>query len=220
MTITNQPPTCTTTTPCIYANWGTVFQLVPKGSGVWTESLLYTFLGGSDGGSPESPLLQGSGGILYGNTFWGGTPQACSVGDYPQGCGVVFQLAPPTGGGTTWTQSVLHTFSATLPDGAHPLGPMGLNASGVIFGTTFSGGNNLDVCFPQAYTGCGIIYTLKPPKTQGGTWTKSNIIAFPGSPGGGSPNGVLLSTAGTMYGTTIVGGNTGGYGTVFQLTTQ
>jgi len=205
-------------TPCIYENWGTVFQVTPKGGGVWAESLLYTFLGASDGGSPESPLILGPNGVLYGNTFWGGTPTACSVGEYPQGCGVIYQVAPPTGGGTTWTQTVLHTFTGVSPDGAHPYGSMGLNTAGALFGTTFSGGANVDVCSSESYTGCGTIFSLKPSKT-GGPWTKSNITVFPGSPGGGSPNGLLLGTGGAMFGTTIVGGNSGGYGTVFQMTT-
>jgi uncharacterized repeat protein (TIGR03803 family) len=198
-----------------YSNQGTIFQLTPKGGGVWTEGLLYTFTGGSDGGSPESALIPGSNGVLYGSTFWGGTPTACSVGEYPLGCGVVYELLPPVGSATTWTETVLHTFTGVSPDGAHPYGGMGLNVSGALFGTTFSGGANLDVCFPEAYSGCGTIFSLKP-KT-GGTWTKSNITVFPGSPGGGSPNGLLLTTGGLMYGTTIVGGNTGGYGTVFLM---
>lgn len=219
VTITNQPPTCTTSTPCVYQNWGTVFQLTPKGGGVWSESLLYTFLGGADGGSPESPVILGPSGVLYGNTFWGGTPTACAVSSYPQGCGVVYQLAAPTGGGVPWVETVLHTFTGSSPDGAHPYGNMGLNVSGVLFGTTFAGGINEDICFANAYVGCGTIFSVKPPASPGGAWTKSNLTVFPGSPGGGSPNGLLLSTNGVMYGTTILGGATGGYGTVFQLAT-
>jgi uncharacterized repeat protein (TIGR03803 family) len=201
-----------------FSNWGTVFALTPVGGGTWTESVIYTFTGGSDGGSPESPVIIGPSGVLYGNTFWGGTPTICPEGGYPQGCGTVYQLAPPTGGGTTWTQTVLHTFTGHTPDGAHPYRNMILNAGGTLFGTTFSGGANDDICFPGSYTGCGTIFVLQPPKTQGGTWTKSNLTVFSGTPSGGSPNGLILATkGGSLYGTTVLGGNAGGYGTVFEI---
>jgi|HubBroStandDraft_1064217.scaffolds.fasta_scaffold00451_20 uncharacterized repeat protein (TIGR03803 family) len=204
-------------TPCVYQNWGTVFELTPEGGGVWTESLLYTFLGGSDGGSPESPVILGANGVLYGSTFWGGTPTACAIGEYPQGCGTIYQVAPPTGSETTWTETVLHTFTGVSPDGAFPYGKLGLNTAGVLFGTTYSGGANVETC-SEAYSGCGTIFTVTPPSKPGGAWKKSNLTVFPGSPGGGSPNGLIIGTGGTMYGTTILGGATGGYGTVFQMT--
>jgi uncharacterized repeat protein (TIGR03803 family) len=200
-----------------YGNWGTVFEVSPKGGGVWTETVLYIFTGGSDGGSPESPVILGPNGVLYGSTFWGGIPTACSIGEYPQGCGTIYQLAPPTGTETAWTETVLHTFTGVSPDGAFPYGKMGLNTGGALFGTTYSGGANVTTC-AEFYSGCGTIFTVKPPAQPGGTWTKSNLTVFPGSPGGGTPNGLVLSTNGTMYGTTIVGGDTGGYGTVFQMT--
>jgi uncharacterized repeat protein (TIGR03803 family) len=215
--ITNQPPTCTPSSPCYDENWGTVFELTPTGGGVWTESVLYTFTGQTDGGSPESAVIIGTNGVLYGSTFWGGIDTVCPLGDYPQGCGTVFQLAPPTGSGTAWTESVLYSFTGHSPDGSHPYGNLGLNTAGELFGTTFSGGANVDVCFPESYTGCGSIFSVKPPK-KGSTWIKSNITVFPGPPGGGSPNGLILSKGGDMYGTTIVGGAAGGYGTVFMMT--
>lgn len=200
-----------------FANWGTVFELTPAGGGTWTESVIYTFTGGSDGGTPESPVILGLGGVLYGSTFWGGATLGCPEGGYPQGCGVVYQLAPPSGGGTTWTQTVLHTMTGHSPDGAHPYRNMILNSGGTLFGTTYSGGANINVCFPDSYTGCGTAFVLRPPKTQGGTWTKANVAVFPGTPDGGIPNGLILGTGGVMFGTTAIGGNAGGYGTVFQI---
>jgi uncharacterized repeat protein (TIGR03803 family) len=216
-TITNDPPTCTTSQPCTVDAWGTVFELTPKGAGVWAETILYTFTGGSDGGSPESGLTMGKSGALFGNAFWGGNTKACSEGDYPQGCGAVFELTP-TQGSTTWTENVLYAFTGHSPDGAHPYGSLGISPTGELFGTTFSGGANVQTCFPEAYTGCGTIFYIKPPSTQGGKWTKNNLIAFPGTPGGGVPNGIALATGGNMYGTTIEGGTAGGYGTVFLVT--
>jgi uncharacterized repeat protein (TIGR03803 family) len=51
---------------------GTIFQLTPSGSG-WTESVLYTFQGGNDGGFPVGGLTFDSAGNLYSTTSLGGT---------------------------------------------------------------------------------------------------------------------------------------------------
>jgi len=48
---------------------GTVFKLAPDG----TETVLYTFTGGNDGGNPYVGLLAGKKGTLYGTTPIGGT---------------------------------------------------------------------------------------------------------------------------------------------------
>ena len=174
-----------------------------------------TELTGSDGASPDAGLTFDSSGNLYGTTVAGGDLNCSNSGI---GCGTVFQLMPPTGGGTPWTETVLYAFTGHSPDGSHPYGNMGLNSSGELFGSTFSGGANVEICFPEAYTGCGTIFYVKPPAAPGGKWTKNNIIAFPGSPGGGVPNGIALAKGGNMYGTTIEGGVDGGYGTVFLMT--
>lgn len=213
--VTNQPPTCTQTSPCTVGAAGIAFELTPTGGSVFTETLLYTFTGGTDGGSPESALIMGTNGALYGSTFWGGSANGCPIGDYPQGCGTVYQLLPPSGSGA-WTEAVLYAFTGHSADGAHPYGNMALNTSGQLFGTTYSGGANVDTCSADSYSGCGTIFSVKP-KTGGG-WTKSNIMALPGSPGGGNPNGLVLAKGGNMYGSTTVGGNSGGYGTIFLMT--
>jgi uncharacterized repeat protein (TIGR03803 family) len=201
------------------SNWGTVFELTPgTDGGAWTESVLYAFTGTSDGGTPESALIIGAGGILYGSTYWGGTPTSCVEGGYPQGCGTIFELTAPEGGGTPWTETVLHTFTGHTPDGAHPYQSMVLNAAGNLFGATYSGGVNSDVCLPVSYDGCGTVYLMKAPAAPGGKWVKSNLIVFQGTPSGGVPNGLIQAPkSGLLYGTTIVGGSEGGYGTVFVI---
>src|SRR5438270_49153 len=69
------------------ANAGTVFQLTPPtaGGSAWTTTLLYIFSGGSDGNFPESGLVLGNKGALYGTTYHGGRFNF----------GTVFQLTPP-----------------------------------------------------------------------------------------------------------------------------
>ena len=203
--------------PCTYENWGTVFQLVGSGGGKFTETLLYTFFGAADGGSPESALIMGTGGVFYGSTFWGGTPTSCATGDYPQGCGVVYELTPPTSGSGPYTETALHTFTNSLPDGEHPYRNMTMGSTGILYGTTYAGGQNVDTCFPaEAFVGCGTIFDLTPPSAPGGTWKKANLIALDGQNGGG-PNGVILGgAAGTLYGTTEYGGPGESYGIVYE----
>lgn len=204
-------------TPCTYENWGTVFQLTGSGGGAFTETQLYSFFGTADGGTPESALIMPASGVIYGSTFWGGVNFMCATGAYPQGCGVVYQLAPPTSGSGLWTETVLHTFSNTTPDGQHPYRNLAYSsASGYLYGSTYAGGQDLDTCFPAgAFTGCGTIFDLTPPKSPGSPWGKANLIAFGGT-NGGIPNGVILASGGALFGTTESGGTDVGYGIAYE----
>lgn len=67
---------------------GTAFELSPDG----TETLLYTFIGKSDGWSP-SGVIFGPQGNLYGTTFQGGAFQKGRLQICFRGCGVVFAVA-------------------------------------------------------------------------------------------------------------------------------
>ena len=79
-----------------------------------TETVLYSFTGGSDGGSPQGTLVADAAGNLYGTASAGGAPQ-CSGG-----CGVVFELTRPAKPGQNWTETVLHRFQGGR-DGIAPL---------------------------------------------------------------------------------------------------
>jgi hypothetical protein len=58
------------------------------GSSGWSQSVLYSFLGGSDGLTPSASLIMDAAGNLYSTTPYGGkTSSTCSIG-----CGVVFEL--------------------------------------------------------------------------------------------------------------------------------
>ena len=103
---------------------GTVFKLAPA-SGGWTETVLYTFTGGSDGGEPYARLLSDAAGNLYGTTLLGGNiGSACS-----SGCGTVFKLTPGSGG---WTESVLYAFAGGT-DGASPYDGLAFDKGPAIF---------------------------------------------------------------------------------------
>jgi hypothetical protein len=88
---------------------GLVFSLSPPAAqgGAWTYAELYSFpLNGSGGEQPESPLVIGAGGVLYGATQYGGDTE----GGLQQGFGAVFSLTPPTSQGGAWAETVLYSF--------------------------------------------------------------------------------------------------------------
>ena len=120
-----------TTTGGGTVNNGTVFKLTPpaKGQTVWTETVLYGFKGGSDGGYSDAGLIADNSGTLYGTTNGGG------IGN---DAGTVFKLTPPAKGQTTWTETVLYRF-CSLPngsDGVTPLAGLIADKQGALYGTT------------------------------------------------------------------------------------
>jgi hypothetical protein len=68
------------------------FSLTPGSGGGWTETLLHTFAGGSDGSNPLSGLIFGPDGGLLGTTYDGGNGQCKIAGSV--GCGTVFDIVP------------------------------------------------------------------------------------------------------------------------------
>ena len=183
---------------------GTVFNLRPSVSiptsviAPWNEHILYQFMDGDDGASPgNGDLLFDNSGNIYGTTFSGGDLQAC--GGF--GCGVVYKLTPIGGG---WTQSVIHAFSGGN-DGYTPYSGLTLDAGGNLYGTTVEGGVH----------DYGTVYRLNP---AGSGWTKTVIYNFQNSNDGKWPiGGLVIDSAGTLYGAAEVGGSGGG-GTVYKLT--
>jgi uncharacterized repeat protein (TIGR03803 family) len=129
---------------------GTVFKLTPPTSGGnWTETTLYNFTGGNDGGFLSSSLLFDASGALYGTTEYAGS----------SGYGSIFKLTPPTTTGGRWTETVLHTFGGfNASDGAYPAAGLIADASGALYGTTYSGGASNDgtifqLTVPAVFTG-------------------------------------------------------------------
>jgi uncharacterized repeat protein (TIGR03803 family) len=172
---------------------GVVFELTPNPDGTWTESVLYTFNGGTDGALPTARLAFDAAGNLYGTTAAGGGANA----------GTVFRLTPSGG---AWIETVLHAF--TGGDGAVPIGGLILDATGNLYGTTSSGGSS--AC------GCGVVFKLK--HGSGGGWTERLLHSFTGGRDGANPvAGLIRDTAGNLYGAAQFGGAYGD-GVVFQLT--
>jgi uncharacterized repeat protein (TIGR03803 family) len=106
------------------------------------------------------------------------------------------------------TFTVIHNFTGG-PDGGTPGVGLNIDSSGVLYGTTSSGG--VPGCFGS---GCGVVFKLSP---EGSAWVFSPLYAFTGGNDGGIPLArVVRGPNGTLYGTTGLGGanNTG---VVFNL---
>ncbi|MGA2373793.1 MAG: choice-of-anchor tandem repeat GloVer-containing protein [Candidatus Korobacteraceae bacterium] len=167
---------------------GMVYEMSPSGNG-WTMSVLYNFgFADIDGIGPEGGVVFDKFGNLYGVAIQGGA-----------GLGTVYQLSPSSSG---WNIHLVHSFNYET-DGANPLGTPVIDSSGNIYGTTLSYGPN----------NAGTVWEASP--SNGGGWNFSVLYAFAG-PGEGSYGGLLMDSAGNLYGATESGG-TNGYGTVFKL---
>jgi len=168
---------------------GVVFELSLSSSGSWTETTLYAFTGGADGGSPFEGVVFDTVGNLYGTTYAGGTE-----------FGVVFELSPPASG-TTWNETVLHTFARST-DGGYPLAGLNFDSAGNLYGTTSEGGEV--PCYDGGGDdGCGVVFQLTPGSSG---WNFNVIFTFNGD-NGTVPSGPLaFDSTGNLYGTTGSGG--------------
>jgi uncharacterized repeat protein (TIGR03803 family) len=191
---------------------GLVMALISITSLGWCATpsykVLYEFQGPpTDGWDPRASMILDASGNLYGTTASGGAGV---------GAGTVFELTPTADG---WTETVLYSFQAGT-DGSNPSSPLVMDKAGNLYGTTEFGGSGNSFC--GTVGGCGIVFELTPPATQGGAWTESILYTFQGTTDGAFPNGVILDESGNLYGTAGSGGDFHycveyGCGTVFEL---
>ena len=186
---------------------GTVFALTPPRPGQtnWTESVLYAFTGGADGGSPGVGLTEFRG-SLYGTTATFG----------PLNAGVAFRVSPPQHGQTTWTQTVIHAFGAP-GDGASPSAGFTLAGDTLLSTTNFGGRTN---CLSS---GCGTIYQLTPIGRGDQKWRETIVHEFNGFDGSLPGWEPTLDSSGALYATAAWGGAGGcayspGCGAAVKLT--
>lgn len=173
---------------------GTVYRLTPTQVGTWTEVVLYSFVGISQGGSdvsfPASPVTLDGDGNIFG-TGTGGGDVLCNLG-----CGGVFVLVPRAGG---YDEQVLHIFEGGS-DGSQPETGVILDSSGNLYGTTGFGGGGTGCA--NGDHGCGTVFELK---ATGGDYQTKILFRFDG-PNGYAPFGELVLDHGNLYGTTEGGG--------------
>lgn len=166
------------------ANVGVVYELDVSGQ----ETVLYSFLGGTDGANPKAGLIFDAAGNLYGTTSAGGSANA----------GTVFKLDP------AHHETVLYTFTGGA-DGGTPLAGLVLDPAGNLYGTAHNGGlGNGNVTY-------GVVFKLDASGHQ------IVLHRFTGGNDGGWPSATLTrDPAGNFFGTTQLGGVVNG-GVVFRL---
>ena len=175
---------------------GTIFRIDSAGN----LTTLYSFTGGADGANPSAALLQGSDGLFYGTTLYGGN-STCSVSSYT-GCGTIFKI-DSKGNFTT-----MHEFSGGS-EGGVPYSALIQASDGDFYGTATAGGDlscSVTVsgeAYPT-YTGCGTVFKMDSAGNVNG------LYSFTGAPNDGSnPSSSLLQGSdGYFYGTTSGGGQT------------
>jgi hypothetical protein len=96
------------------------------------------------------------------------------------------------------TLTVLHQFNGGQGDGYNPFAPVVVDQNGVLYGTTFYGGNLHD-----CVVGCGEVFQVTPPAQSGGAWNYSAIYEFTGDKDGCCVYSALtLDAKGRLYGVT------------------
>jgi uncharacterized repeat protein (TIGR03803 family) len=219
-------------------NSGTVFRITPAD----TETVLYSFAGGSDGVTPYAGLIEGSDGSFYGTTSAGGANNS----------GTVFRITP------TGVETVLHSFGSDS-DGATPYAGLIKGSDGNFYGTSVEGGANgagtvfritpagvetvlysfaggSDGIGPRAgliegsdgnfygTTELGGLHNLGTGRNRGAVFRitpdgmETVLYSFAGGTDGSEPlAGLVEGSDGNLYGTTSAGGAHNG-GTVFRIT--
>lgn len=215
---------------------GTAYKVNARG----VYSILHYFVGNGDGLRPVAPVTLDRAGNLYGTTELGGASAEGAVfkitpagiesilhsfsangaakanGVFPEGSvtvdvqgnlygttynggafhtGVVFKLSPDG------TETVLHSLGG-IGDGIHTNASLIVDAKGNLYGTSFQGG---------AF-GYGIVFELDPAGNE------TILHSFSGGSDGAYPHtGLIMDSAGNLFGATEQGGTNNG-GTVFEVT--
>jgi uncharacterized repeat protein (TIGR03803 family) len=155
---------------------GIIFKITPQGN----LTTLYNFCalsGCADGSDPQSGLVWGTDGNLYGTTYNGGH----------SGAGTVYKLSP-TGHLTT-----LHSFGSK--DGVHPIAALVQASNGDFYGSTFFGGRVMYVCS----IGCGTVFSINSAGSM------KTLETFDWSDGAQPEAALIQATDGNLYGTTADG---------------
>ena len=190
-------------------NKGAVYELSPNSSGGWTEAVIYSFAGGTDGQWGTGNLTFDAAGNLYGTTFQGGS--GTNANCLNVGCGTVFELSPSSSG---WTEKVIYNFTGG-GDGMSGGGNLLFDSAGRLYGAAVAGGVQIG---SGCFDGCGTVYRLTPVS---GSWRFARLFDFQGEVGGAAPGAIVFDAEGNIYGIGFTGGSFClplGCGVVFELT--
>jgi uncharacterized repeat protein (TIGR03803 family) len=172
---------------------GTIFKIDPRGH----ETVIYAFTSDiPDAAFPAAGLVRDASGNLFGTTMLGGAA----------GIGTVFKVS------ASGNETVLYSFKGGKL-GAYPTGTIVRDSAGNIYGAGSFGDSNCD----PTYSGCGIVFKL----TSAGKFTVLHTFHNIDKDGE-DPSGLFRGQSGTLYGTTLLGGDltcNGGHGcgTVFKI---
>jgi uncharacterized repeat protein (TIGR03803 family) len=211
------------------ANAGVVYKLDATGH----ETVLYSFTGGADGANPYAGVIRDAAGNFYGTTFFGGA----------WGSGVIYKLDPAghetllytffgeSDGGRPYAGVIRDSAGNLYGTNSGVTGPAGvvyeLDTTGdytVLY--SFTGGD--DGAFPDTGVVRDSVGNLYGTTPEGGTgsWgvvykldrsgNEAVLCNFGYGANGQYPlAGVILDTAGNLYGTTSTGGTN--WGIVYKL---
>jgi uncharacterized repeat protein (TIGR03803 family) len=154
-----------------------------------------------DGNGPAAGMRLDAAGNLYGTTEQGGSSKNCGGG-----CGTAYEIQHLPDG--TWKESVLHSFGSSTIDGAFPgfADKLTVDTAGNVYGTA-GGGTG----------GHGVIFRMT--RGANGVWKETVLHSiYQAVNGDGPSSGVVMDSAGNLYGTTIAGGSAScDCGVVFKL---
>jgi uncharacterized repeat protein (TIGR03803 family) len=165
---------------------GTVYRIDQNGN---NYSVIHTFTGTPDGQQPRGRLCQGTDGMLYGTTVFGGTASQL---------GTIYRIGLDGAG-----YSVIHALQNSASEGQQPNGGVCQSADGFLYGTVYSGGS---------YS-MGAVFRVDTNGNNFAMVRDFRNADFDGQ----HPNTELVESAdGFLYGGTYGGGPTG-LGTVFKI---
>ncbi|HEY5049105.1 MAG TPA: choice-of-anchor tandem repeat GloVer-containing protein [Rhizomicrobium sp.] len=150
------------------------------------ETVLYSFLNNGADGNAPDGNVINVHGTLYGTTVSGGASEV----------GTVFSINLSTG-----AESVLYSLKNNGGDGKFPYAGL-INVDGTLYDTTSRGGSSVS----------GTVFSINPS-----TGAETVLYSFQNNGEDGNfPMAGLTNVHGTLYGTTVFGGTSGG-GTVFSI---
>ncbi len=221
---------------CDGSGCGVAYELTPV-NGRWTETVLYSFTGGNDGGIPRGAVTFDQVGNLFGVAEQFGSDKR----------GTVYELSPS---GSGWTENTVYDFETS--HARFPSGEIIFDQIGNLYGHAFDAGNDggfayeltelsgtwtlasslfleLEVPFSLALDSAGNIYGAAASykgsdcgyvfKTDTTLSTFTVLYKFTGSNGQGpegcDPESLALDANGDLYGT--ASGGAYGYGVIWEI---